>query len=102
MDREKLEAMLARGQDSSMLRFGLGKAYLDAGEAAQAVEHLQHCVDLDSGYSAAWKLLGKAQLAAGEGEAARRAWQQGLAAAVAKGDKQTEREIAVFIKKLDK
>ena len=34
--REGLEKMLARGVDNSLLRFGLGKACLDEGEAEQA------------------------------------------------------------------
>ncbi|ARS47043.1 hypothetical protein PSMEN_01080 [Ectopseudomonas mendocina] len=102
MSTEALEKMLAKGMDNALLRFGLGKAHLDAGNAAQAAEHLQRCVEFDPGYSAAWKLLGKALQAEGDIEAARRAWQQGLNAAQAKGDKQAEKEMSVFLRKLDK
>ena len=38
----------------------------------------------------------------GDIEAARQAWQQGIAAAQAKGDKQAEKEMSVFLRKLDK
>ena len=65
---ESLEKMLAKGVDNSLLRFGLGKAHL----------------------------------AAGDRDAARTAWEQGLAAARAHGDKQAEKEMTVFVKKLDK
>lgn len=102
MSTEALEKMLAKGVDNALLRFGLGKGYLDAGDAAQAAEHLQRCVEHDPQYSAAWKLLGKAQQAAGNLDAARNAWQSGLQAAQAKGDKQAEKEMSVFLRKLDK
>ena len=102
MSTEALEKMLAKGMDNALLRFGLGKAHLDGGDAAQGAEHLQRCVEFDPGYSAAWKLLGKALLAQGDHDAARKAWQQGIAAAQAKGDKQAEKEMSVFLRKLDK
>ncbi|WP_085612488.1 MULTISPECIES: tetratricopeptide repeat protein [unclassified Pseudomonas] len=99
---ESLEKMLAKGVDNSLLRFGLGKGYLDLGENAKAAEHFQHCVGFDPKYSAAWKLLGKAQLELGDLAAARQAWEQGLEAARAHGDKQAEKEMTVFLKKLDR
>jgi len=102
MSTDALEKMLAKGVDNSLLRFGLGKSYLDAGDAARAAEHLQRCVEHDPHYSAAWKLLGKAQQTAGNPDAARSAWQQGIQAAQAKGDKQAEKEMSVFLRKLDK
>ena len=97
-----LEKLLAAGHDNALLRFGLGNAHLDTGAAAQALPHLQRCVEFDPGYSAAWKLLGKAHAALGAAEAARSAWQQGLAAARRPGDKQAEKEMTVFLNKLDK
>ncbi len=102
MTTDALEKMLAKGVDNSLLRFGLGKGYLDVGDASKAAEHLQRCVEHDPQYSAAWKLLGKAQQSAGNPDAARSAWQKGLQAAQAKGDKQAEKEMTVFLRKLDK
>jgi Tfp pilus assembly protein PilF len=102
MSTEALEKMLAKGIDNALLRFGLGKAHLDGGDAAQAAEHLQRCVEFDPSYSAAWKLLGKALQAKGNADGARQAWQQGIAAAQTKGDKQAEKEMTVFMRKLDK
>ncbi|MCY1408904.1 Tetratricopeptide repeat protein [compost metagenome] len=97
-----LEKLLAAGHDNALLRFGLGNAHLDAGDAAQALPHLQRCVEFDPNYSAAWKLLGKAQAMLGDNDAARTAWQQGLDAARRHGDKQAEKEMTVFLRKLDK
>ena len=99
---ESLEKMLAKGVDNSLLHFGLGKGYLDLGDNLKAAEHLQHCVEFDPKYSAAWKLLGKARLAAGDRAAARTAWEQGIIAAQGHGDKQAEKEMTVFLKKLEK
>ncbi|NBA97006.1 tetratricopeptide repeat protein [Pseudomonas sp. R5(2019)] len=99
---ESLEKMLAKGVDNALLRFGLGKGYMDLGDNAKAVEHLERCVAFDPKYSAAWKLLGKAHLALGDHAAARQAWEQGLEASRGHGDKQAEKEMTVFLKKLDK
>lgn len=100
--RESLEKMLAKGVDNPLLRFGLGKSWLDEGNGAEAAVHLGKCVELDPKYSAAWKLLGKAYQVQGDAAGARRAWEQGLEAARAHGDKQAEKEMTVFLKKLDK
>jgi len=97
-----LEKLLAAGHDNALLRFGLGNAHLDAGDAAQALPHLQRCVEFDPNYSAAWKLLGKAQTMLGDQDAARTAWQQGLDAARRHGDKQAEKEMTVFLARLER
>ena len=102
MSTEALEKMLTKGMDNALLRFGLGKGYLDAAEFAQAAEHLQRCVQFDAQYSAAWKLLGQALNKQGLSAEARAAWTQGLRAAEEKGDKQAGKEISVFLKRLDK
>ncbi|WP_271409920.1 tetratricopeptide repeat protein [Pseudomonas sp. Q1-7] len=99
---ESLEKMLAKGVDNPLLRFGLGKGYLDQGDAEKAAEHLRRCVEQDPKYSAAWKLLGKALEAQGDLAAAREAWTQGLEAAQVHGDKQAEKEMSVFLKRLGK
>ena len=102
MNIAALEAMLQSGKDNALLRFGLGKAYLDEGQASQAITHLLSCTQQDPGYSAAWKLLGKAHLQAKDTAAALSAWTQGLNAAQAKGDKQAEKEMVVLVRRLQK
>lgn len=99
---ESLEKMLAKGVDNALLRFGLGKGYLDAGEPVRAAEHLRRCVEFDPNYSAAWKLLGKALDAQADPDGARQAWEKGLEAARGHGDKQAEKEMTVFLRKLEK
>lgn len=96
-----LERMLAAGKDGALLRFGLGNAYFQAGEFTVAVAHLQRAVELDPAYSAAWKLLGKSLVAAGDVAAAKHAYESGVAAAQHRGDKQALREMTVFLRRLD-
>lgn len=97
---ENFERMLAAGKDGALLRFGLGNEYLKAGDAPRAVEQFQRAVALEPGYSAAWKLLGKALLAAGRQDDALAAWRDGISAAERKGDKQAMKEMEVFARRL--
>jgi predicted Zn-dependent protease len=94
------ERMLAAGKDGALLRFGIGNEYLKAGDSTTAAVHLQRAVALDPGYSAAWKLLGKALSAAGRESEALDAWRDGIAAAEQKGDKQAMKEMQVFARRL--
>lgn len=99
---ERFEALLAAGKDNALVRFGLGMHYLNAKDAARAVPHLRAAVGHDPGYSAAWKLLGRALTQAGDPQAAREAYRQGIQAAEGKGDKQAAKEMTVFLRRLDK
>lgn len=99
---DNFEKMLAAGQDSPLLRYSLGLEYSKAGDTARAVEHLRSAVEQDPGYSAAWKLLGQALAATGDTTAAIEAYEQGIAAAEGKGDKQAAKEMRVFLKRLQK
>ena len=96
----QFEKMLAAGNDSALLRFSLGSELLNAGNAAAAVEHLRAAVAADPSYSAAWKQLGKALVRIDDRKGAMAAFEQGIAAATAKGDQQAMREMTVFLKRL--
>ena len=97
-----LEKMLASGKDSALLRFSLGNEYLKLDQADAAVTHLQQAVALDPGYSAAWKLYGKALVAAQRQDEALAAYRQGIAVAERKGDKQAAKEMTVFARRIEK
>ncbi len=97
-----LEKMLAQGKDSPMLRFGLGSAYMKAGDHGTAAAHLRRAVQLDRDYSAAWKLLGQALAELGQIDAALEAYDTGIATAEARGDKQAAKEMTVFARRLRK
>ena len=97
-----LEKLLGTPRDGALLRFSLGGEYLKGGEAARAAGYLRDAVAKDPGYSAAWKLLGKALSDAGNAEEALAAWRKGIDAAALKGDKQAAKEMAVFARRLEK
>jgi predicted Zn-dependent protease len=97
---ETLEAMLAAGRDSASLRFALANGYFRENEPARAIEHAQVAVTLEPDYSAAWRLLGQAQVAAGRLEDAAATFERGIAVAAGTGDRQVEKEMRVFLKRL--
>jgi predicted Zn-dependent protease len=99
---ERFETMLAQGKDNALLRFTLGSHYLKEGDAARASLHLQAAVTHDAGYSAAWKLFGKALAAQGKRGEAIAAYRAGIAAADRRGDKQAAKEMTVFLRRLEK
>ena len=98
----RFEALLAAGKDGPLLRFSLGMQHLRAGNAQDAAEHLRCAVTQDPAYSAAWKLLGKALAESGRPDEAIHAYRRGIAAAEARGDKQAAKEMAVFLRRLEK
>jgi len=99
---ENLEKMLAKGRDDAMLRFGLGSAYFNEGNFPLTVTHLEACLAQDDSYSAAYKLLGKAYLKEGEPGKAISTFEAGLPIAEGQGDKQSQKEMRVFLGKAQK
>ena len=99
---DNLLKMLAAGADNALLHYSLGNEYLKAGDGTHAVEHLRKAVEHDSGYSAAWKLLGKALETSGSPADALQAYRSGIEVAERKGDKQAAKEMTVFARRLEK
>ncbi len=99
---DNLEARLAAGKDDALLRLGLGTAYFNQNDLERAIPHLEQCIAMNPKLSAAYKFLGKALTRQNETERAKLTFEQGLTIANREGDKQTEREITVFLKKLSK
>jgi predicted Zn-dependent protease len=97
-----LRTQLGGPRDGAMLRYSLGNALLEAGDPADAVLQLREALPFDPEYSAAWKALGKAQLAAGDTTAAAEAWREGIGVADRRGDVQAAKEMAVFLKRVEK
>jgi predicted Zn-dependent protease len=97
-----LRSQCGGSRDGALLRFSLGNALLAEGDAEGAIDELRRALAFDSDYSAAWKLLGKACLHTGRPLAAADAWRDGMAAAARRGDKQAEKEMAVFLRRLEK
>lgn len=100
MDINALKKILALGQDSLILRFGLGQALLKDSQFGDAIIHLHKALEFDPEYSAAWKLLGKALVENKQNDEAITAYEQGIKVAEAKGDIQAAKEMKVFLKRL--
>lgn len=98
----RLEALLESGTDTAALRFALASAHFASGDLDRALEHARAAVDLDPDYSAAWRLLGKLQTEAEDLDAAAEAYRRGIAAASRRGDRQAEKEMTVFLRRLEK
>jgi Flp pilus assembly protein TadD len=99
--RTAFERLLASGKDGALLRYSLGNECLKDGESAAAVEHFTRATALDPRYTAAWKLLGKALQADGRDAEALAAWRRGIEIARIRGDKQAEKEMTVFARRIE-
>jgi predicted Zn-dependent protease len=98
----RLEKLLGTARDGTLLRYSLGLEYAKAGDHARAAQYLRDAVERDPLYSAAWKALGRALQEQGAADEAREAYRRGIEAARAKGDRQAEKEMTVFMKRLEK
>lgn len=97
-----LQALLAKGIDNALLRYGIGNEYLKLADYPQAALHFRKAIEFDANYSAAWKALGQCLAAARDDTAAMAAYTQGIAVAEARGDIQAAKEMRVFLKRLQK
>ena len=98
----RLEKLLGTPRDGALLRFSLGLECVKAGDAGKAIGYFRDAVSKDPGYSAAWRALGKALESAGRAEDALAAYHDGITAAHEKGDKQAEKEMTVFARRIEK
>ncbi len=97
-----LEKMLAAGADTAPLRYGLADALFKNGEAKKALAHIERAIQLDRGYSAAWKLHGRVLTELGEADKAITVYEEGIRVAETRGDRQAVKEMEVFLKRLRK
>jgi len=99
---QSLEKLIGTPRDGALLRYSLGIEYSKAGDTAKAIGHLQEAVSRDPGYSAAWRTLGRTLEEAERLSEALQAYRSGIAAAQKKGDKQAQKEMAVFARRIEK
>ena len=89
-------------RDGALLRVSLANALLAQDDKVEAIAELRQALRFDADYSAAWKLLGKTLADNGDSGGAIDAYRNGIAAANRRGDKQAEKEMAVFLRRLEK
>jgi tetratricopeptide (TPR) repeat protein len=96
------ERMLASGKDSALLRFSIGNEYAKVRDWASAADALAKAVALDAQFTAAWKLYARALQEIGQPHEALAAYRTGIDVAKRKGDKQAEKEMVVFARRIER
>ena len=99
---ERLEKLLGTPRDGSLLRYSLGLEYSKLNQWGRAIEELRNSLAADPVYSAAWRALGRALEADGRDAEALAAYRSGIAAAQGRGDRQAEKEMTVFARRIEK
>ena len=99
---EPLLALLEKGQDSALLRYTLGTAYLQTAQPSLGLEHLHKALELDPNYSAAWKAYGRCLAELDDFQGAKAAYAEGINVAERRGDKQAAKEMRVFLRRVEK
>jgi Tfp pilus assembly protein PilF len=100
VDIESLLKLVGTARDNAMLRLALARLLVEQSDPEQAEAHLRAAIDMDNGYTAAWKELGRVLRANGDDEGAAQAWRQGIEIARTRGDKQAEKEMTVFLRRI--
>ena len=96
------ERMLASSKDTALLRYSIGNEYAKAGDWTAAADALSHAVALDPTYTAAWKLYAKSLGQAGRQREALDAYRRGIVVAKQRGDRQAEKEMTVFARRIER
>ena len=97
---ERFQALTQADPTNELGFFSLGRAYMDAGQPAQAVPALQRVIALNSAFSKAYALLGMAQKAAGDTAGAITTLTQGYRIAHDRGDLMPRNDMANLLKEL--
>ena len=102
MNPEVIEKLIETGRDSYEARLAAGQARLKQGDLAEAIAHLEKAVEFRADQTMAWQELGKAHREQGDGQAALAAWTKGVEVARSNGDKQAEKVMQVWLKRLER
>ena len=92
--------MIIKGQENALIHYSLGNEYVRSKKFAVAIKHLGRAIELDPGYSAAWKLYGKALTGNNQFNEAIKAYEKGIIVAEKRGDIQAAKEMKVFLRRL--
>jgi len=96
------ERMLASGKDGALLRFSIGNEYAKLRDWHAAAESLARAVALDPAFTAAWKAYARSLQEMGRPMEALDAYRHGIAVAKQKGDRQAEKEMTVFARRIER
>jgi tetratricopeptide (TPR) repeat protein len=97
---EQFEKLVAHNASDTLSRFTLGRAYLEAGRAEDAVRILEEALALKADFTAAYVLLGEAYEKAGKLARALKTWNKGVEIAQQKGDLHPRNQMQEHLKRL--
>jgi tetratricopeptide (TPR) repeat protein len=97
---QQLEKMLEREPNDPFLLYGLALEHKKGSNVPRAIELLQQVIQVDPGYCYAYYQLGQIHAANGDVPAAKRIYEQGIAAAGKKGDAHAAGEIGAALAEL--
>ena len=103
MDQDRIDrfkALTEADPTNELGFFSLGRAYLDAGQPAEAVRALQRVIALNAGFSKAYALLGLAQRTTGDTAGAVETLTRGYRIAHDKGDLMPRNDMAHMLKEI--
>jgi Tfp pilus assembly protein PilF len=98
---QKLSEMLEKSPNDTFLMYGLGMEHKKTGEHAKAIECFAHVIQVDPGYCYAYHQRGLVHEAAGDLDAARQSYREGIEAARGKGDHHAAEEIAAALSMIE-
>lgn len=97
---ERFKYMTEADPTNELGFYSLAKAYLDAGEAAEAIRPLQRVLTLNQNFSKAYAMLGYAQRLSGDKDGAIATLTQGYRIAHDRGDLMPRNDMAAMLKEL--
>jgi Tfp pilus assembly protein PilF len=98
---QKLQSMLERQPNDTFLLYGIAMEHKKLGDASAALEFLERVLSLDPNYCYAYHQRGLIHESAGDLEAARKAYQDGVAASARAGDLHAKGEIEAALALLE-
>lgn len=97
---EPLKKLLTMDPNDEVAWFGLGKAYMEDGEYAEAAAALESCVRVKPAYSAAYLALAQSLQKIGRIDECRRACAQGIEVSTKNGDMMVTRSLEALTQSL--
>lgn len=97
----QLQAMLAKEPTDPFLLYGIAMEYKKQNNSAAALDYFSRTLQADPGYCYAYFQAGQVHEITGDIAAAKKAYQDGIAAAKKKGDAHAEQEIAGALSMLE-
>jgi tetratricopeptide (TPR) repeat protein len=97
---QQLIKMLEREPKDAFLLYGVAMEHKKAGRSAEAIDYLRRTIDADDLYCYAFYQLGQVYEQDGQVADAKKAYEQGIAAAIRKGDAHAKSELETALSML--